>query len=72
MKTVLLAFTALTLLSGCVIEDLNNAVISSTYTVYSNIEAVQRSTDAIARNCALVQVANEALAENHRLLKAAE
>lgn len=71
MKTLLLAIPALMLLSGCIVEDLNSAVNASTYTIYSNIDAVQRSNDAVQRNCSLVNQSNQVVSENRRLLEAA-
>jgi|GEM_PF-5221617 len=69
MKMILLAIPALIVLTGCVIEDLNNAIQSSTYTIYENQDAVQRSNDAIRMNSALVNTSNQGLAENRRLLE---
>lgn len=68
MKTVLLALSALAMLSGCIVEDLNSAVNASTYTIYSNQEAVNRSSERIRENCALVSESNAVLEENRRLL----
>ena len=71
MKTLLLAISALTLLSGCVVEDLNSALTSTTYSIYENVDAVQRSNAAVAHNCCLVNESNRVVEENRRLIEAA-
>lgn len=72
MKTILLATFSLSILTGCVVEDLNNAIQSSTYAIYENQDAVQRSNDAIRLNSALVNTSNQGLAENRRLIESAK
>jgi peptidoglycan hydrolase CwlO-like protein len=72
MKALFLAFPLMAIcLSGCeAINNLNNSINESTYSINSNREAVQSSTYSIHQNTRTIQESNRSIAENRSLLEA--
>lgn len=57
-------------LSGCgTIQELNDLVNESTYSIDQNTDQIDRSTEVIYRNGELIEASSRAIRENHKQLE---